>query len=81
MPTLEWLKAQGFPDAPLHCVGRQAKQDMLDTLTYDLLIDDQLKYLTIAMRRGARALAYAYPWNATWTGHRFETWNALVAAI
>jgi hypothetical protein len=80
-PTQEWLNDNGYPSAPLLCVGRQAKQDMLDSLAYNLLIDDQLKYLDIASRRGIRALAYAYPWNASWEGARFDTWDALISSI
>lgn len=79
--TQAWLQSWAFPDKPLHCVGREVKTMMLQSIQYDLLIDDQLKYLKIAEQRGLRALAYAYPWNAAWAGPRLATWDALVAAI
>jgi hypothetical protein len=79
--TLEWLNTWQFPGAQLHCVGREAKQAMLRTQPYDLLIDDQLRYLEIAEQRGIRVLAYAYPWNASWGGPRLTSWDALIAAI
>jgi hypothetical protein len=79
--TLKWLNAWRFPSAQLHCVGREVKESMLRRRSYDLLIDDQLRYLEIAKQRGIRALAYAYPWNASWGGPRLASWVSLVAAI
>lgn len=75
--TESWLQRWHFPKAPLHCVGRENKRVMLESEIYDLLIDDQLKYLNAAWDRSIRALAYAYPWNQIWQGPRFETWKAL----
>ena len=58
--TQTWLQTWVFPDNPLHCVGREGKTMMMQSIQYDLLIDDQLKYLKIAEQRGLRAMAYAY---------------------
>ncbi len=79
--TETWLQHWHFPGSPLHCVGREIKRTMLETETYDLLIDDQLKYLNAARDRGLHALAYAYPWNQTWEGSRLKTWKALADEI
>jgi hypothetical protein len=73
-PTLHWLSNQGYPQAPLQCVGRRAKQALLESMSYGLLIDDQLTYLEIASNRGILALAYAYPWNEAWVGKRLLSW-------
>jgi hypothetical protein len=79
--TSIWLHNWGFPEAPIQCIGREAKKSVLGSSTYDLLIDDQLKYLKIAAQRGILALAYAYPWNESWQGRRFSSWSALLKAI
>lgn len=75
--TETWLRRWGFPESPTHCVGTENKRGMLALDNYDVLIDDQLKYLNEAGDRGIRALAFAYPWNQTWKGARFENWKGL----
>jgi 5'(3')-deoxyribonucleotidase len=73
--TEKWLQRYGFPSLPLHCLGRESKKDVLRTNQYDLLIDDQVRYLSIARERGKRTIALANPWNTSWDGMRVEDWN------
>ncbi len=79
--TRLWLRRWGFPDLPLRCLGRDSKMSSLRSDPYDLLIDDQLRYLTIAKERGIRAIAFANPWNSTWSADRVDGWDELRAVI
>lgn len=75
--TLAWLEKWGFPELPIFCAGRGAKVDLLRTHTYDLLIDDQVRYLSIPPERGLGVVAFAYPWNSRWQGPRVRNWQEL----
>lgn len=77
LPTRDWLAARRFPELPLHCSGRDAKKVLLRTWDYDLLVDDQIRYLSIARERDLRSVALAYPWNAQWSGTRVQTWDEI----
>lgn len=79
--TALWLERNGFPGLPLQCVGRQAKKSELRTARYDLLIDDQVRYLTVAHERRLRTIALASPWNASWEGLRAADWDAILRSI
>lgn len=79
--TARWLDELGFPQAPLDCVGREAKKVLLRQAKYDLLIDDQIRYLSEARGRGLRVLALAYPWNQGWEGPRCANWAELMRAL
>ena len=79
--STEWLATWGFPPQPLHCLGREGKKDLLRTDAYDLLIDDQLRYLNIAQERGKRAIAMDHRWNGSWTGDRIANWAEIESAL
>ena len=79
--TQDWFEEWGFPTLPLYCLGREAKLQMLAEKPYDLLIDDQLRYLRAAEARGRRTLAVDYPWNASWDGPRIMNWGEIIGAI
>ena len=79
--SLEWLKAWGFPLAPLLCLGRDGKKELLRNDTYDLLIDDQMRYLKIAREHGRRAIAMDRRWNGTWDGDRIAKWEDIESAL
>lgn len=72
--TLAWLRTGGFPELRLHCDGRESKLKILGSWTYDLLIDDQVRYLSVARERQHETIAFTYPWNAAWRGHKVESW-------
>ncbi len=73
----EWLEKWGYPIVPLHCLGREGKKELLRSDSYDLLIDDQMRYLKIAHERGKRAIAMDQRWNTSWEGDRIASWNDL----
>ena len=75
--TQAWLQEWKFPDLPLQCLGREAKKAALRLDPYDMLIDDQMRYLTIARDRGKRAIAFANPWNSTWNDLKIAGWDEL----
>jgi 5'(3')-deoxyribonucleotidase len=75
--SLKWLDRWRFPPLPLLCVGRDSKQEYLTNGPYDILIDDQVRYLAIAGGRGKRAIAFSNPWNQSWNGEKVESWNDL----
>jgi len=77
----EWLSEWGFPDLPLNCLGRDGKKKLLRTEQYDLLIDDQMRYLSIAREQGRRALALDRRWNASWDGDRIFSWEDIESAL
>jgi len=79
--TQEWLDQWGFPKAALHCVGREAKKKLLSTERYDLMIDDQLRYLNVAHEHGKRTLALERPWNANWEGAKMNNWKNIERAL
>ena len=79
--TREWLRRWQFPEIPLQCLGREMKIDALRSEPYDLLIDDMLAYLTIAKDRGKRAIAFANPWNATWTELKVADWSEIMDVV
>lgn len=79
--TDAWLRRWLFPDLQLRCIGRKSKQAVLRTDPYDLLIDDQLRYLTIARERGSRAIAMANPWNSSWSGESAESWAQIAEVL
>jgi len=81
VPTQDWLNDWDFPQAPLHCLGREAKKVLLRSDPYDLLIDDQLRYLSVARDRGKRTIALANPWNASWDGLRLRDWKQIIRTI
>lgn len=76
-PTLAWLRNYDFPELPLTCGGRIAKVELLRNRAFDLLIDDQVRFLTIAQQRGLGVVAIAYPWNSSWDGPRVRNWQEL----
>ena len=71
----EWLEKWGYPIVPLHCLGREGKKELLRSDPYDLLIDDQMRYLKIARERGKRAIAMDQRWNTSWEGDRIASWG------
>jgi hypothetical protein len=73
----EWLEMWGFPVVPLHCLGREGKKELLRSDPYELLIDDQMRYLRIAQEQGKRAIAMERRWNTGWDGDRMASWNDL----
>jgi len=73
--TREWLQMHAFPGLPLQCLGRDAKKEALGSSDYDLLIDDQVRYLNVAQEHGKVAIAMANPWNSAWGGVRVEGWK------
>ena len=77
----EWLNEWGFPDVPLKCLGREGKKELLRSERYDLLIDDQMRYLKIARERGSRALALDRRWNGSWDGDRIASWDDIKSAL
>ena len=79
--SVEWLERWGFPHMPLHCLGREGKKELLRTDPYDLLIDDQLRYLNIAQARGKRAIAMDHRWNGSWQGDRITRWDEIETAL
>ncbi len=79
--SLEWLREWGFPPVPLHCLGRDGKKELLRADPYDLLIDDQMRYLNIAREQGRRAIALDRRWNGSWDGDRIVTWEDIKSAF
>ena len=79
--TQIWLEESGFPQAPLYCIGREPKKGLLRSDPYNLLIDDQLRYLSIARDHGKRTIALANPWNASWDGVRARNWEQIKRVI
>ena len=79
--TQMWLDDYGFPPAIVKCEGRENKKQILNVEEYDLLVDDQLRYLNIAHTRGIQSIAFAYPWNQSWGGTRVSTWPDIIASI
>lgn len=79
--TEDWFEQAGFPRLPLFCVGRDEKLKMLASEPYDLLIDDQMRYLSVARDRGKATLALNQPWNARWEGPKAANWDEIVDAI
>ncbi|MFQ5943261.1 MAG: hypothetical protein ACE5JF_06890 [Anaerolineales bacterium] len=77
----EWLSEWSFPIAQLHCLGREGKKELLRTDPYDLLIDDQMRYLKIAREQGKRAIALSQRWNSTWDGDRIANWDDIEQAL
>lgn len=75
--TQEWLKIYNFPNLPMQCLGRDSKKEVLGSSDYDLLIDDQVRYLDAAQDNGRMVIAMANPWNSSWGGVRVEGWNGL----
>ena len=73
--TQEWLKIYNFPNIPMQCLGRDAKKEALRSGDYDLLIDDQMRYLNAAREQGKIVVAMANPWNNAWEGVRVDDWN------
>lgn len=73
--TREWLKIHNFPNLPMQCLGREAKKEALRSSDYDLLIDDQMRYLNAAREQGKIVVAMANPWNSSWDGIRVDGWN------
>ena len=79
--SLEWLVAWGFPDVPLKCLGKEGKKELLRSDSYDLLIDDQMRYLSIAREQGKRAIAMDRRWNSSWDGDRISSWEDVRSAL
>ena len=79
--SLEWLKEWGFPLVPLHCLGRDGKKELLRNDPYELLIDDQMRYLNIAREHGRRAIAMDRRWNGIWDGDRIAKWGDIQSAL
>jgi hypothetical protein len=73
----EWLEKWGFPIFPLHCLSREGKKELLRSDPYDLLIDDQMRYLRIAQEEGKRAIAMKRRWNTEWDGDIIAGWKDL----
>jgi len=71
----EWLAKWGFPILSLHCLTREGKKELLRSDPYDLLIDDQMRYLKIAREQGKRAIAMERRWNGSWDGDRISSWD------
>ncbi len=71
----EWLEQWGFPILPLQCLSREGKKELLRSDPYDLLIDDQMRYLNIAHEQGKRAIAMQRRWNTGWAGDRIASWK------
>ena len=79
--TQEWLDEWGFPKAVLHSVGRDAKKKLLRTERYELMIDDQKRYLRVAHKHGKRTIAMDRPWNANWGGTKLKNWMYIESAL
>jgi hypothetical protein len=77
----EWLEKWGFPLVPLRCLGREGKKEMLGYDEYDLLLDDQMRYLNVARERGKRAVALDRRWNGSWNGERIASWAEIEHAF
>lgn len=73
----EWLEKWGFPMLPLQCLSREGKKELLRSDSYDLLIDDQMRYLNLAHEQGKRAIAMQRRWNTGWAGDRIASWSEL----
>jgi len=71
----EWLEKWGFPPLPLHCLSREGKQALLRSDPYELLLDDQMRYLKLADEQGKRAIAMDRRWNTGWDGDRIASWG------
>ena len=76
--TQEWLKIYNFPNIPMQCLGRDSKKEALKASDYDLLIDDQIRYLDVAQESGRMVIAMTNPWNNSWGGVKVEGWNGLI---
>lgn len=73
----EWLEQWGFPILPLQCLNREGKKELLRSDPYDMLIDDQMRYLNIAQEQGKRAIAMQRRWNTGWAGDRMANWEEI----
>jgi 5'(3')-deoxyribonucleotidase len=73
----DWLEKWGFPLIPLHCLGREGKKELLRSDPYELLIDDQMRYLKLASEQGKRAIALERRWNTGWDGDRISSWSEI----
>jgi 5'(3')-deoxyribonucleotidase len=58
--TARWLKENGFPSAPIMCVGRERKKALLRNGFFDVVIDDHPRYLDSF--RGKK-FVHRRPWN------------------
>lgn len=79
--SLEWLKRWDFPLVPLHCLGRDGKKELLRGDPYEMLIDDQMRYLRIAREHGKRAIAMDQRWNGAWDGDRIANWAEIESVL
>ena len=79
--TQEWLDQWGFPKAALHCIGREAKKKLLRSEPYDIMIDDQQRYLHVAQESGKRTIAIERPWNTKWEGEKLSHWNNIGSVL
>lgn len=79
--SLEWLREWDFPIVPLQCLGRDGKKELLRTDPYEMLIDDQMRYLNIAREHGKRAIALDRRWNGSWDGDRIARWKDIESAF
>ncbi len=79
--SAQWLEQWGFPLVPLHCLGRDGKIEFLGSDNYQLLLDDQMRYLSVARERGIKAIALDRRWNGSWTGERISSWKDIRSAF
>ena len=77
----KWLEKWSFPIVPLRCLSREGKKELLRSEPYDLLIDDQMRYLNIAHAHGKRSIAMERRWHTGWAGPRIAIWKEIQAVL
>jgi len=61
--TAEWLKAHGFPPAPVLCLGKDRKKQLIMSRFFDIIIDDLGTYLEVARKYNVDYYCHKRPWN------------------
>ena len=61
--TGRWLEVNGFPPAPVACLGKELKAGFLRSGMFKLIIDDNPKAMRIAQQVKAKRFCVAQPWN------------------
>jgi hypothetical protein len=79
--TRECLSKHGCPPAPVMCMGRGEKAKVLTLEFFDVLIDDDERYLAPARDAGLQAIAFRRPWNHAWTSAVISSWEGVEHVI
>lgn len=74
--TANWLRENGFPPAPIVCIGRERKKALLRNGWFDVVIDDLPRYLDSF--KGKKYI-HRRPWNIN-NGITYD-WKELKRAI